>query len=223
MLLEARSLSKTFGDGTRALRDVSFQIEEGEYTAIVGPSGSGKSTLLHILGLLDRPSGGDYFFMGKNAMELDDRALAHVRNKDIGFVFQMFNLLPRISVLENVMVPLAYSPMPRTAWEARAEEVLKEVGLSHRLEQFPTTLSGGEKQRVAIARALVNDPKIIFADEPTGNLDSVSGEKVVELLEGLNRRGRTVVLITHDMSMAKRAHRTLSIKDGALVSDRAFS
>lgn len=223
MLLDVRSLSKTFSDGTRALRDVSFQIEEGEYTAIVGPSGSGKSTLLHILGLLDRPTGGDYFFMGKNATELDDHALAHVRNKDIGFVFQMFNLLPRISVLENVMVPLAYSPIPRATWKARAEEVLKEVGLSHRLEQFPTTLSGGEKQRVAIARALVNDPKIIFADEPTGNLDSVSGEKVVELLEGLNRRGRTVVLITHDMSMAKRALRTLSIKDGALVSDRTSS
>ncbi len=222
MLLEARSLSKTFSDGTNALRTVSFAIEEGEYAAIVGPSGSGKSTLLHILGLLDRPTGGDYFFIGKNAAELDDRALAHLRNKDIGFVFQMFNLLPRISVLENVMVPLAYSPMPRAAWEARAEEVLKEVGLSHRLEQFPTTLSGGEKQRVAIARALVNDPKIIFADEPTGNLDSVSGEKVVELLEGLNRRGRTVVLITHDMSMAKRAQRTLSIKDGALVSDRTI-
>lgn len=219
MLITVHNLVKTFQDDTHALAGVSFSVEVGEYVAIVGPSGSGKSTLLHILGMLDRQTSGEYRFRDESVEALSEEERAHLRNRDIGFVFQMFNLLPRISVLENVMVPLAYSGMPQVTWERKAKAALEEVGLGHRMEQFPTTLSGGEKQRAAIARALINDPKIIFADEPTGNLDSISGGHIVTLLEALNAKGRTVLVITHDHSLAERARRVIRIKDGGIVSD----
>lgn len=199
---------------TIALEGIDCVIDQGEFVAIIGPSGSGKSTLLQILGMLDAPTSGAYVFQGRSVSELSDDELAELRNRSVGFIFQSFNLLARTSVLENVKLPLAYSSVPLSEWNARAIARLETVGLMHRLHHEPAQLSGGERQRVAIARALVNDPDIIFADEPTGNLDSRSGSAVLEILERLHKEGKTVILITHDRSLASRAQRIIFIRDG---------
>ena len=218
-LVEAVNLVKTYGDGTQALRGASFTIDEGEFVAIMGPSGSGKSTLLHILGFLDPQTSGTYRFRGLTINERTSEELARIRNEELGFVFQQFNLLPRSTVLENVYLPLYYSEIPKREWRARAEKVIDQVGLSHRSDHEAYMLSGGEKQRVAIARALINNPKLIFADEPTGNLDSASGTAVLDILASLHTLGHTIVLITHDEKVARRAKRMLLVEDGLLISD----
>lgn len=220
--IEVDKLEKTYiveGVHTPALRGVSFDIKKGEFVAIMGPSGSGKSTLLHILGFLDRPSGGTYTLEGKRIDEYSDEALAKIRNEKMGFVFQMFNLLPRISVIENIKLPLIYSDVPHVEHKRRAIDAINAVGLSHRIEHDPTKLSGGERQRVAIARALVMNSPIIFADEPTGNLDSKSGGDIMEIISSLNDHGHTIILITHETYTAEYAGRILQLKDGKLVSD----
>jgi len=203
---------------TQVLRGLSFDIEKGEFVSIMGPSGSGKSTLMHILGLLDRLTTGEYLLDGKDVTKMTDDELAAFRNEKIGFVFQAFNLLPRTTVLDNVKLPLTYSKN-KADMEARAEKVLQSVGLGHRLNYFTNQISGGEKQRVAIARALVNDPSVIFADEPTGNLDSKSGNKVMQILQKLNEEGNTIILVTHETFTAEHAKRIIKVKDGLIVSD----
>ncbi len=218
-LIEATDLTKTYADGTHALRGASFTIQEGEFVAIMGPSGSGKSTLLHILGFLDPQTSGTFRFKGKTLGEMEHHEIARVRNEELGFVFQQFNLLPRESVYNNVILPLFYSDVPRSEWRERAARVIEEVGLSHRIDHEAFMLSGGEKQRVAIARALINRPTLIFADEPTGNLDSASGKAVLSMLNDLHTKGHTVILITHDMQVAQQARRMLYIRDGMLESD----
>ncbi len=222
-ILQAQDLRKTYLEGdieTPALVGVTFSIEKGEFVAIMGPSGSGKSTLLHILGFLDRHSGGEYRFGGKTIDDYSGDELAGVRNKKMGFVFQAFNLLGRTSVLDNVKLPLLYSGVSEHQWEARATKAIAAVGLTHRLMHDSSKLSGGEKQRVAIARALINDPEVIFADEPTGNLDSKSGQIIMEIIQRLNEEeGKTVILITHETYTAEHAQRILTMKDGLLESD----
>ncbi|MBI1998734.1 MAG: ABC transporter ATP-binding protein [Parcubacteria group bacterium] len=218
-LLEIKDLERTFSDETRALRGVSFSIAEGEFVAIMGPSGSGKSTLLHILGLLDKETGGEYRFDGTRIKDLGTNEEARLRNTEMGFVFQMFHLLARASVRENVKLPLLYSSVPESEWDARADEAISAVGLSHRARQDASRLSGGEKQRVAIARALVTRPRVIFADEPTGNLDSASGAAIMAILAKLNNGGKTIILITHETYTAEYAERILHMKDGTLVLD----
>lgn len=208
---------------TPALREVTLAVNRGEFVAIMGPSGSGKSTLLHILGFLERPSGGQYIFDGHTMDEYDEKALAIIRNQKMGFVFQAFNLLARTSVLENVLLPLRYSPVPKRDWRDRAEEAVALVKLSARRNHVPSQLSGGEKQRVAIARALVCRPLVIFADEPTGNLDSASGQAIMETIETLHHAGRTVVLITHETTTAAYAQRRIELKDGLVVADQAMT
>ncbi|KKT13466.1 MAG: ABC-type antimicrobial peptide transport system, ATPase component [Candidatus Falkowbacteria bacterium GW2011_GWF2_43_32] len=224
MLIHLKNLTKEYQTDdlvTPVLHDLSFDIEEGEFVSIMGPSGSGKSTLMHILGLLERPSSGSYKLNGHEVGSLDDDQLAAYRNKKIGFVFQAFNLLPRTTVLENVELPLFYSHDHHNA-RARAQKVLESVGLGHRLDYYTNQISGGEKQRVAIARALVNDPAVIFADEPTGNLDSKSGTQIMEILQQLNDDGRTVILVTHETDTAEHAKRIIQLKDGHIVSDQAI-
>lgn len=221
-MIEVKNLEKVFegeGASTRALRGVSLSLQKGEFMAVVGPSGSGKSTLLQILGLLDGPSSGKYLLNGKDTKAFTDEELAVRRNKTMGFIFQSFNLLARTSVLENVKLPLAYSLVPPHEWDHLAQKEIAAVGLSPRLHHAPNQLSGGERQRVAIARALVNDPEVIFADEPTGNLDSVSGERVLDILAELHTAGKTVVLITHDRRLATRANRAILMKDGSIIWD----
>lgn len=218
-IIEAKGLEKTYPDGTRAVRGISLNIKEGEIVAIMGPSGSGKSTLLHILGLLDEQTAGTYYFAGKKIREHAKEELAHMRNEKMGFVFQVFNLLPRTSALENVKLPLLYSKTPESEWNKLAKEALASVGLSHRETFEPAHLSGGERQRVAIARALITNPQIIFADEPTGNLDSKSGESVIAILQNLNKLGHTVFLITHERYLAEHAKRIIFIRDGKIESD----
>lgn len=220
-MIQVRDLKKEYSDSTKALQGVTFSIAEGEFVSIMGPSGSGKSTLLHILSFLDRPTGGSYTFLGKSIENMDDRQLAHVRNKDMGFVFQAFNLLSRLSVYDNVEIPLLYSDVPTRERKKKVEDAVRSVGLEEKLHTETGKLSGGQKQRVAIARALVTDPNIIFADEPTGNLDSKSGLQVMEILEELNRKGRTVVLVTHETQTAEFANRIIHIKDGMVESDTA--
>ena len=221
-LIETHNLSKTYLEGavkTAALEDVTLSVRAGEFVAIMGPSGSGKSTLLHILGFLDRESSGEYRFTGETFSNLPDDKLAEIRNRKFGFVFQSFNLLPRFSVLHNVMLPLHYSAVPESEWLPKAARAIKSVGLAHRTDYPAVQLSGGEKQRVAIARALVNDPMLIFADEPTGNLDSKSGQAVMEILEKLNNDGRTIILITHETYTAEHAGRIIKLRDGRIESD----
>lgn len=202
---------------TSVLHNVTFKIESGEFVAIMGPSGSGKSTLMHVLSFLDRPTSGLYEFEGSNINEFDDDYLAGLRNERIGFVFQAFNLLPRTTVMDNVKLPLVYSS--KKNHEKLARKALEAVSLGHRLEYFTNQISGGEKQRVAIARALVNDPAVIFADEPTGNLDSKSGNTVMSILQRLNNEGKTIILVTHETDTAKHAKRIIRIKDGDIIAD----
>ncbi len=221
-LIKVENLEKVYGEGdaiTRALGGVSFSIEKGEFVTIMGPSGSGKSTLMHILGLLDRPTGGEYLFDGTNIEKLDDKELAEMRSNKIGFVFQAFNLLPRTTVLENVKLPLVYSKK-KINHEKRGKDVLTSVGLGHRLYHFTNQISGGEKQRVAISRALVNKPSIILADEPTGNLDTKSGDQIMGLLRDLNKEGNTIIVVTHESEVAEFAKRIIYLRDGEMVSDR---
>ena len=219
-LIEIENLKKDYVNDdvvTEVLRGVSFKINEGEFVAIMGPSGSGKSTLMHILSFLDRPTGGFYKFEDKDTKNFDDDYLAKLRNEKVGFVFQSFNLLARTTVLDNVKLPLVYSK--RKDLDELAEKALESVGLSHRLNYFTNQISGGEKQRVAIARALVNNPAVIFADEPTGNLDSKSGNTVMFILQKLNNLGHTIILVTHETDTANHAKRIIRVRDGAIISD----
>ncbi|MDD4902351.1 MAG: ABC transporter ATP-binding protein [Patescibacteria group bacterium] len=221
MLIEVKNLVKEYHNEdvvTSVLHGLNFEINKGEFVSIMGPSGSGKSTLMHILGLLERPSGGIYKFDNRNVENLDDNELARLRNEKIGFVFQSFNLLPRTTVLENVKLPLLYSEKKNDP-DARARQVLESVGLGHRLGYFTNQISGGEKQRVAIARALVNEPEVIFADEPTGNLDSKSGIQVMEIFQKLNDDGHTIILVTHETATAEYADRIIKIRDGEIIGD----
>ena len=221
-MIQVEDVHKSYDLGetiVHALRGVSFSIEVGEFVSIMGPSGSGKSTLMNIVGCLDTPSKGTYLLNDRNVGNLDEEQLAGIRNEEIGFVFQKFHLLPRSSALENVALPLKYASVKQSERLTRAEEVLDKVGLSNRLTHKPTELSGGEQQRVAIARALVNSPSILFADEPTGNLDSKTGHQVLEIFKDLNKRGQTIVVITHEREIAEQSQRTITIKDGEIGSD----
>ena len=222
MLIDTKQLAKVYeneGVETPALLDATFQIDQGEFVSIMGPSGSGKSTLMHILGLLDRSTGGEYRLEGKDVTSLSDDELARLRNEEIGFVFQAFNLLPRTSVFENVELPLLYDRKSTEDTGERVTAALRAVNMEHRSSFFSSQLSGGEKQRVAIARALVNNPKIIFADEPTGNLDSKSGLQVMRIFQRLSDEGKTIILVTHETFTAEHAKRILRMVDGRIVSD----
>ena len=221
-VIEVKDLEKTYHVGdieVNALRGVNFSIKKGQFSAIMGPSGSGKSTLMHIIGCLDSPTKGRYHLNGENVAHLSDDQLAGIRNKEIGFVFQKFHLLPRNTALDNVMLPLRYAKIEKRQRTDRAIKVLSQVGLEDRMHHKPSELSGGQQQRVAIARALVNSPAILFADEPTGNLDSKTGKEVMTLLHELNNKGQTIVLITHEKEIAEQTERTIFIRDGKIESD----
>ncbi|HHY34748.1 MAG TPA: ABC transporter ATP-binding protein [Firmicutes bacterium] len=221
-MIKVEDLRKTYRAGlveVPALRGVSFEIDRREYVAIVGPSGSGKSTLMHLLGCLDVPTAGRYIFDGVEVSTLGEDELARVRNRKIGFVFQGFHLLPRLTALENVELPLVYRGVDATTRRERARRALEMVGLGARVQHYPNELSGGEQQRVAIARAMVGEPILLLADEPTGNLDSRTGAEVLDLFQGINDAGCTVIMVTHDLTAASRAKRILRIRDGLLEGD----
>src|SRR5437868_410392 len=222
IVIEIQDITKRYVMGeeiVHALRGVSLRIHRNEYIAVMGPSGSGKSTLMNMLGCLDTPTSGHYDFNGKNVAEMDDNELAEIRNREIGFVFQTFNLLPRSTSLRNVELPLIYAGIDPETREETAARALQKVGLADRMSHKPNELSGGQRQRVAIARALVNNPSIILADEPTGNLDSATGEEIMNLLDRLQAVGNTVVLVTHERDVAARAHRIVHIRDGKVARD----
>ena len=226
MLISVKNLQKDFVNDdvvTSVLKGVTFDIKKGEFVSIMGPSGSGKSTLMHILSFLDKLTGGTYNFEDRDVSQLNDDELAEMRSKKVGFIFQSFNLLNRSSVLENVMLPLVYTDTSAEERVKKAKDLLEKVGLSHRLQYSPGKLSGGEKQRVAIARALINDPEVIFADEPTGNLDSKSGAQVMKILQDLNDQGHTIILVTHEKSTAEHAERIIRIMDGVILEDAKVS
>ncbi len=204
----------------RALKDISIEISRGDYIAVMGPSGSGKSTLMHILGILDSISSGQYFLEDYDISSLPDREQARIRNQHFGFIFQSFNLFPELSALENVMLPMSYAGIPWTQRKNRARDLLFEVGLEERMNHLPTMMSGGEQQRVAIARALSNDPDLILADEPTGNLPTDKGEEIMQILEGFNRKGVTVVMVTHNPAQGERAGRVIRLRDGILLPEQ---
>jgi putative ABC transport system ATP-binding protein len=221
-IIETRNLWKTYVMGSEeihALRGVSIIIDRGEYVAIMGPSGSGKSTLMNLIGCLDTPSQGSYLLNGKQVSEMNDNELARIRNEEIGFVFQTFNLLPRASALHNVELPLIYAGVPSKDRQERAKDALKKVELEERMMHKPNELSGGQRQRVAIARALVNNPSILLADEPTGNLDSKTGVEIMALFDKLHAGGNTIVLVTHEADIAAHAHRVIHIRDGQVERD----
>jgi putative ABC transport system ATP-binding protein len=224
-MIEVKNITKSYRSGdaeNKVLKNISFSIKEGEFVAIMGPSGSGKSTLMHILGCLDVPTAGQYLLEGKDISKFKDDELAEIRKKKIGFVFQAFNLLPRSTVLRNVTLPLIYSKYSKEKREEVAKKCLLSAGLAEdKFNHLSNQLSGGEMQRVAIARALVNNPSIILADEPTGNLDTKTGEIVIETFKNLNKQGRTVILITHEKDIAQKAERIISIKDGQIIEDHA--
>ncbi len=222
-VIELTNITKVYDMGeaqqVQALNGVSLSIGKNEYVAIMGPSGSGKSTLMNIIGCLDTPTSGQYLFNGVNVSEMDDNNLARIRNKEIGFVFQTFNLLARSDALHNVELPLIYAGVPSAERKQRARETLEHVGLGDRIHHKPNELSGGQRQRVAIARALVTRPSIILADEPTGNLDSRTGEEIMELFEELHRQGNTIIVVTHEADVAEHAHRVVRLRDGKIESD----
>jgi putative ABC transport system ATP-binding protein len=222
-LSDIEKIYRTEDTETRALGGVSLSIAEGEFVAIMGPSGCGKSTLLNILGLVDRPSAGRYEFAGEEVSTLPERQLVQFRKRHIGFVFQSFNLIGDLSVEENIELPLLYRRMPRAERRSRVREVLELVGLDHRARHKPAQLSGGQQQRVAVARAVVGDPKLILADEPTGNLDSRNGEEVMEMLATLNEQGTTIVMVTHSPSHGARAKRLITVLDGQVVPEKEFA
>ena len=222
MIINVKDIKKSYTVGTQevnALRGINLSVEKGEFISIMGPSGSGKTTLMNIIGCLDTPSSGEYELNGSLVSKLEDDELARIRNKEIGFVFQSFNLLAKNSVLENVMLPLKYAGFEKSEAVKKSNEVIDKVGLSDRLAHTPAELSGGQQQRVAIARALVNRPSIIFADEPTGNLDSKTGKEVMNIFKELNASGQTIILITHEESIANQSNRIITIKDGLIKSD----
>ena len=222
-VIEIENIVKNYKVGTqvvRALRSVSLTINRGEYVAIMGASGSGKSTLMNVIGCLDTPTSGKYALNGKDVSSLSDNELAEIRNSEIGFIFQVFNLLPRNTALENVMLPLVYAGVRKNERMKRAEETLVDVGLQDRMEHRPNELSGGQRQRVAIARALVNKPSLLLADEPTGNLDSKISEEIMKLFADIHRKGNTLVMVTHEEDIARHAHRIIRLKDGEIDSDR---
>lgn len=221
-VIRIKDLKKIYNLGNqkvRALDGVSVTIYRNEYVAIMGPSGSGKSTLMNILGCLDTPTSGEYVLNGTDVSKMDDGSLAEVRNKEIGFVFQSFNLLPKYSSLENVALPMIYAGVPSSKREARAKEALQNVGLGDRMEHKPNELSGGQRQRVAIARALINNPSIILADEPTGNLDTKTSVDIMNLFGQIHKNGNTVILVTHEEDIARYAHRVIRLRDGKIESD----
>lgn len=223
-LIEVKNLKKAYHDGeveTPVLHGLNFTISPGEFVAVMGPSGSGKSTLLQILGFLDDYTSGEYFFEDKLVAKYTKEEVAKIRNQKLGFVFQSFNLLSKTTVLENIKLPLLYSGIPESKWDTLARDAVSAVGLTHRINHEPSQLSGGEKQRVAIARALVTKPSVIFADEPTGNLDSKSGKTVMEIIQKLNDDGHTIILITHETTTAEHATRIIHIQDGNIVSDQS--
>jgi putative ABC transport system ATP-binding protein len=221
-LIKLRQITRNFRMGSellRVLKGIDLEIEPGDYVALMGPSGSGKSTLMNILGCLDTPSGGQYWLNGNDVSHMTDDELAEVRNKEIGFVFQTFNLLPRATALDNVALPLVYAGLSSSDRKARAEKVLTDVGLADRMTHKPNELSGGQRQRVAVARALVNHPSLILADEPTGNLDSKTSIEIMALFDEIHKNGNTIVLVTHEEDIAQHAHRIIRLNDGMIDSD----
>ena len=222
VVIKTEELAKVYEMGAEqvhALRGVNVEIRKGEYVAIMGPSGSGKSTLMNLIGCLDSPTSGKYWLAGRLVSDLDDDELAYIRNKEIGFVFQTFNLLPRATALHNVELPLIYNGTPAEERIEKARKALERVDLADRMQHKPNELSGGQRQRVAVARALVNNPSIVLADEPTGNLDSKTGEEIMALFETLYRQGNTIILVTHENDIARHAHRMIHIRDGKIASD----